>query len=216
MRLGPFALLAVVCLLPTVNAQVPTPPEPETLVSLACDTVGSVESQARDVLPVCEAQEPPAPANGNDTTAPPAPTAPPAASPEAAQDLALDAIDKLDDIPEDPTSAPQKLQEIAALVGEFVKRLLDIPAAVGDTLATAAEAVGDAASAAGAAVAGATTSAMDTVKSAAAAVGDALASFFDAPTTAPMQTPSLPTDAPVKAPLLKLPLGEIRQVLSEG
>lgn len=215
MRLGLVALLLTVSLLPTVSAQVPTPPDPDTLVLLACDTVSGIEPQARDLLPACEAQEPPAP-NAASEAAPPAPAAPPAASPEAAADLAADVVDRLDDIPEEPTSAPEKLQEIVAIFVDFVERLLDVPGTIGSALAQAAGAVGDAASAAGAAVAGSATSAIDGVKAAAAQVGEAIASLFDAPEAAPLPSRPSPVRVPVKAPSLELPLGQIRQVLPEG
>lgn len=218
MRLGLVAALLTLSLLPTAAAQVPEVPDPEDAILLLCGTVGGVEPQARELLPVCPRVEPAAPGANAEAGAPAPPAAPEA--PEAALDLAGQAIDTATGVAEDPASAPERLLTLLDTIVRFVKDLLDLPAAgaaeVDASIREVQGAVKDAAATAGAAATDAGARAAGAVKDAASAVASAVASIFDtaeAPRT-PLAKPSLSKDA--EKAVSELPLDELRQVLPEG
>ena len=181
MRLGLAAasLLLSVCL-PLAAAQAPAR---EELVPLACGTVGGVEPQARDLIPLCaERAEPQPSAQPDDEPAAP-PQAPPT-TPETAEQLAQDVVEEAERLPEDPAAAPERRAAgVAAVVG-FLRELLEIPgaaaASIGAALADAGDAVGGAFRGAGEAVEGAAASAVDATKAAMKSAGEALAAALDA------------------------------------
>lgn len=182
--LGFVAALALLSTLPPASAQVPDPSE---AVNLACTSVGSVAPQARDLIPLCPRDEPVTqPSTERPAAAPPAPPGPP--SPEDVATLAEEIAEEAQAIPEDPTSAGDRILAIVAIVVEFVKDLLSIPV-------SAAAAVGDAIGAAVAAVGDALTSVGSAIRDVGAGALDAIKSLFEGSPAAPA-TPELPGAKP--------------------
>lgn len=141
MRLGfvaalVLATIATTCL-PAAAAQAP---DPSSVVAEACAAVGSVEPQARDLIPVCPREEPAAAPVATEEAA--APRAPEPATPQDVQALADEVIEDAKKIPEDPAGAPERLLSIVATIVQFVKELLEIPGKVGDAIGAGLATVG--------------------------------------------------------------------------
>lgn len=208
MRPAPALLLAVLALAatPLASAQVP---DPEAVVALACATAGGVDPALDDAVPLCPRDEPAAPqqaeeedAHEHDAAAPPG-----SGDPQDAADLAGQALDDAQAIPQDPASAPNRLAALAATVVQFVRDLVGLPAQALDATASfaqerwaaldaavqdARDGAADAAASAREAVVGAAEGA----RQAALGVLDAVKSLLDRP-----DAPALPRGAP-RAPSL--------------
>lgn len=162
------AVLALLALLPTAAAQVPVPevPDPGDAEDAAIGTVCSLGLE----LPVCPATPvrlPGDPAEAHDHGG------------VTQADPVVTAQQGIEDIAEDPATAPDRVGDIAASIVQFLKDLLGLPvdaaqAAVDALAAVGAGTVGAVADAAGAVAAGAASSA-SAAGAGLAAVGDALA-----------------------------------------
>lgn len=177
-----LALASLVLLAPLASAQVPDVPETPDPVTLVC-------AAAPVDLPVCTQQDPlPPPAREEPPQDAAAPQ--PSPGPQDAGALPDDARRAVQDVVEDPTSAPDRLAGLAATLLQFVKDLLGLPVAAAEGLAAQATAaldglrvglaaVGSGAKDAGAGLVDALAHVADEAKGALASVGDAIASLFD-------------------------------------
>lgn len=210
MRLGLVAALVLLCLAPTVAAQ--DVPEPGDVVLLLCDTVGSAEAQARDLLPVCPREEPAAPALPDEDAAAAAPPAP-----ADAQDVADDVVATAGDVAGDPPSAPSELLGLVERILAFLADLVRLPVDAALGVDAGFREVQDAIKGANAAIGDATARGASAVRDGIAAAAARVAALFD---QAPADAPAIPdAKLPVRAPradLPELPLGEVREMLAEG
>lgn len=200
MRLGSLALLllSLTCL-PYASAQVPVPPaDPAEAVALACATVEGVEPQARELLPVCDVAEPQPPA-APDEEAPAQAPATPQTAPELADEILADA----QAIPEDPESAPDRIQAILATILQFLRDAIGAP---GTAIAELQADVGELRASVSAAAKDATQGARDAatnVRGAIAGAIDAVRDLFasapaDAPPAARLPEARVPRDLPAR------------------
>lgn len=200
MRLGSLALLllSLTCL-PYALAQVPTPPaDPVEAVALACATVEGVEPQARELLPICDVAEPQPPAAPDEE----APAQGPAA-PQTAPALVDEILAEAQAIPEDPESAPDRIQAILATILQFIKDAIGAP---GTAIAKLQADVGELRASVNAVAKDATQGARDAaanVRGAIAGALDAVRDLFarapaDAPPAAKLPETRLPREIPVQ------------------
>lgn len=199
-RTLPLAFLALLALAPLAAAQAP---DPGALVGAACATVGGVNPDVEDALPVCPRAPDPAPAEP--AAAHEHPAAPPA-KPQDAQQLAQDAVDAAQGAVQDPASAPSRLVGLVATVVQFVK---DVLTGIGGGLHAGSTAVGHGF------VAG-LEGAKDGVVHAAGAAKDAAAHGLDAVKALFHREAPAPAAAPTALPHATLPAkGALRVGLVE-
>lgn len=178
-----LAPLALLLMMPLAHAQAP---EPGTVVEAACAAAGAADLD--EAIPLCPQVDPAAPAPADEAAEAHDHDAP--ANPQEALDLAGEAVDTVQSVPEDPAGAPEALAAFVATLVQFVKDLLGIPAALGANAAESLDALGAAAEAARDAVGGAAEGARDAVGGAVQGVVDAVKDL--------LARPEAPT--PVRAP----------------
>lgn len=169
-------------------------PDPAAVVPLACDTVGTVSGDLRGALPICPAEDDPAPAPAADAAPAEAPPATLAEDPQAAAEgAATEVQETVEEVAEDPASAPSALLGLVAYAREAAESLLGLPdaaaeavQAVLDTVTGVIGGLGVGAHAAGvgahdalSGAAGAALGAVEAAREAAAAAVDAVSRLFE-------------------------------------
>lgn len=162
----PLLACLVLVAAPSASAQVP---DPEEAVALVC----GIDPTLRDTLPVCPPEDP----------APQEPVEEEHQHPGTPEDvpaLAEEAAGTVQDIVEDPASAPGEVAGLVATIIQFVKDLLQIPVVGLSASADAATTVFDGLDASAQALAEGATAASDATVATAQAVAQGVAFAYDA------------------------------------